>query len=129
VAEVASVRLDVWLWAARFFKTRSLAKQAIEAGKVSVNDATAKPAKAVHVDDRIVVPRGDDRLDIVIVELSEKRGSGTDALRLYRETEGSIAAREAKRAQRRMLGTAPPARPDKRARQLIRAFKAQSPDD
>jgi ribosome-associated heat shock protein Hsp15 len=123
------VRLDVWLWAARFFKTRSIAKQAIEAGKVSVNELVAKPAKAVHVGDRIVVPRGDDRVGLEVVELSEKRGGGTDALRLYRETEASRAAREAKREQRRMLGTAPPTRPDKRARGLIRFFKAQSSDD
>ena len=125
----AVVRLDVWLWAARFFKTRSAAKQAIEAGKVAVNDGAGKPAKAVHVGDRIRVPRGDDRLDIEVIELADQRGSGTDALRLYRETDASRAAREARREQRRMLGSAPPGRPDKRARSLIRALRGQSADD
>jgi ribosome-associated heat shock protein Hsp15 len=73
------VRLDVWLWAARFFKTRSLAKQAIEGGKVEVNDATPKPARAVHVDDRIRITRGIERMQVRVAAIGSARGPATQA--------------------------------------------------
>jgi ribosome-associated heat shock protein Hsp15 len=118
-----SVRLDVWLWAARFFKTRSLAKQAIEAGRVDCNDAQAKPARAIHAGDRLRIGRGEETLVVEIAELSEQRGPASIAQRLYRETEASRAAREAAREQRRLQGrNAPATKPDKRARRLIRAL-------
>jgi ribosome-associated heat shock protein Hsp15 len=119
----AVVRLDIWLWAARFFKTRSLAKQAIEGGKVAVNDAPGKPSKAVHAGDRLAIRRGEESLVVDVVALSEKRGPAAAAQALYRETEASRTAREALREQRRMQGPAAPAtKPDKRARRLIRAL-------
>ncbi|MGN2242277.1 RNA-binding S4 domain-containing protein [Frateuria sp. GZRR33] len=121
-----AVRADVWLWAARFFKTRSLAKQAIDGGKVDVNGSGCKPAKTLHVGDRIELTRGEERLEVVIVALSQMRGPAPVAQGLYRETEASAAAREAARAQRR-LGAAgllrPPTRPDKQARRQIQRFK------
>jgi len=120
-----SVRLDLWLWAARFFKTRSLAKQAIEGGKVDVNDAPGKPAKALHVGDRLRIGRGDEQFRIDVVGLSERRGSAAIAQALYRETEESRLAREALREQRRLEGAGyakPATKPDKRARRLIRAL-------
>ncbi len=119
----AVVRLDVWLWAARFFKTRSLAKQAIEGGKIEINQAAGKAAKAVHVGDRLRISRGEERFEIDVVALSEQRGSGAAAQSLYRETEASRTSREALAEQRRMerAGYAkPPTKPDKRARRLIR---------
>jgi ribosome-associated heat shock protein Hsp15 len=119
----APVRLDVWLWAARFFKTRSLAKQAIEGGKIEVNDLGGKPAKAVHVGDCLRISRGIERFEIYVLALSEQRGSGAAAQRLYRETDASRAAREALIEQRRLQGAGyskPPTKPDKRARRLIR---------
>ena len=119
------VRLDVWLWAARFFKTRALAKQAIEGGKVEVNGASGKPAKSVHVGDRLKLTRGEERFEIDVIALSAKRGAACVAQRLYRDTESGRAAREAAAEQRRLSGAGyskPPSRPDKRARRLIRAL-------
>ncbi|HEY8009521.1 MAG TPA: RNA-binding S4 domain-containing protein [Rudaea sp.] len=118
-----AVRLDVWLWAARFFKTRSLAKHAVEGGKVEVNQGTGKPARPVHVGDRLRISRGEERFEIDVIALSEQRGSGAAAQNLYRETEASRTSREASAEQRRMERAGyskPPTKPDKRARRLIR---------
>lgn len=120
-----NVRLDVWLWATRFFKTRSLAKQAIEGGKVEVNQLPGKPAKGVHVGDRLQITRGLERFVIDVLDLSEQRGSAAAAQRLYRETESSKATRVALIEQRRLVGAGyakPPSKPDKRARRLIIAL-------
>ncbi len=118
-----AVRLDIWLWAARFFKTRALAKQAIEGGKIDCNDTQAKPSKAVHAGDRVRVRRGEETFVIDVVGLAGQRGPAAAAQKLYLETEESRAAREALREQRRMQGhAAPPGKPDKRARRLIRAL-------
>jgi ribosome-associated heat shock protein Hsp15 len=122
-AAAPSVRLDIWLWAARFFKTRSLAKQAIEGGKIALNDAPGKPSKGVHAGDRVAIRRGEEAFVIDVVALSEQRGPAAVAQALYCETEASRASREALREQRRMQGPAAPAsKPDKRARRLIRAL-------
>jgi ribosome-associated heat shock protein Hsp15 len=118
------VRADVWLWAARFFKTRSLAKQAIDGGKVQLNDASCKPAKAVSVGDRLRIGRGEERLEVEVLGLSEQRGPAPQAQALYRESEASLAAREAAKAQRKLVGAmAPPTRPDKHARRELRRLK------
>jgi ribosome-associated heat shock protein Hsp15 len=123
--EPAGVRLDVWLWAARFFKTRSLAKQAIAGGKVDVNGAAAKPARLLHAGERVRVTRGEDRFEIDVVALAEVRGPASAAQRLYRETEAGRTAREQAAEQRRLERSGyarPPSKPDKRARRLIRAL-------
>jgi ribosome-associated heat shock protein Hsp15 len=121
-----SVRADVWLWAARFFKTRALAKQAIEGGKLSVNDAPAgKPAKALHVGDRLRLSRGEEQFDLTVLALSEQRGPASVAHSLYAESDASRVARVAAREQRRIDNAgyhAPQGKPDKRARRLIRAL-------
>jgi ribosome-associated heat shock protein Hsp15 len=118
-----SVRLDIWLWAARFFKTRSLAKQAIEGGRIDCNGAPAKPSKAVHAGDRVRIRRGEETFVVDVTALSEQRGPASAAQTLYRETDESRAARDAIREQRRLQGPAAPAtKPDKRARRLIRAL-------
>ncbi|HJT99396.1 MAG TPA: RNA-binding S4 domain-containing protein [Rhodanobacteraceae bacterium] len=118
-----SVRLDIWLWAARFFRTRSLAKQAIEGGRIAVNDAPAKPSRAVHVGDRLAIRRGDEPFIVDVAALSEQRGPAPVAQALYRETDESRRARDALREQRRMQRpTGPATKPDKRARRLIRAL-------
>ncbi|MEO5622887.1 MAG: RNA-binding S4 domain-containing protein [Dokdonella sp.] len=120
-----AVRLDVWLWAARFFKTRALAKNAIEGGKIELNDAAAKPAKNVRIGDRLRISRGEDRFEIDVIALSEKRGSAAIAQQLYCETEAGRIAREAAAEQRRlaMAGYIKPAtKPNKRARRLIHAL-------
>lgn len=121
-----AVRADLWLWAARFFRSRSLAKAAIEGGKVAVNDGSCKPARPLHVGDRIRVRRGEEVFDLEVLALSDRRGPASVAQALYRESEASIAARAAAREQRRLSGTGidhPPARPDKRARRALRGLK------
>ena len=119
------VRLDIWLWAARFFKTRALSKQAIAGGKVEVDGATPKSSKAVHVGNRLQITRGEDRYEIDILALSEARGPAAIAQQLYRETEAGRAAREAAADQRKLANAGyakPTSKPDKRARRLIRAL-------
>ena len=120
------VRADIWLWAARFFKTRALAKEAIEGGKIDVNDAGCKPAKALHIGDRIKLSRGDERMDVVVLVLADKRGSAVIAQALYGETDESRANRELLKEQRRLTGAAfdhPHSRPDKHARRDLRRMK------
>lgn len=119
------VRIDAWLWAARFFKTRALAKHAVERGRVTIGDAACKPSHELHVGDTLRITRGDDVFEIEVTGLEHKRGSAAVAQTLYRESEASIRARETKRAQRsaeRAGYQPPPKRPDKRARRLIRAL-------
>ena len=120
-----AIRLDIWLWAARFFRTRSLAKQAIETGKVDAAGQRAKSSRAVRVGDVLAVTRGEDVFEIEVRALSDKRGPAAVAQALYVESDDSrarrvaaLAARQAERAGYQ----APPSRPDKRARRLIRAL-------
>lgn len=119
------VRIDAWLWAARFFKTRALAKQAIERGRVTVDGAACKPSHTVKVGEALRVTRGDETFEITVAGLAHKRGSAALAQALYRESVASVAAREHAREQRRAERAGyqpPPKRPDKRARRLIRAL-------
>jgi ribosome-associated heat shock protein Hsp15 len=121
----ADVRIDVWLWAARFFKTRALAKQAIEAGRVEVNGQTCKPARALRSEDRLKVVRGEETFEVVVLALSERRGPASQAQLLYREPDEAQQRRLAEREQRRLAaaGFQPPqGKPDKRARRLIQAL-------
>ncbi|GLQ94237.1 RNA-binding S4 domain-containing protein [Dyella acidisoli] len=120
------VRADVWLWAARIYKTRSLAKQAIDGGKVDVNGAGCKASKALHVGDRVRLTRGEERLELEILALSEQRGPAPVAQALYCESEASRLAREQAREQRRLSGAGlnrPPTRPNKQERRELRRLK------
>jgi len=122
------VRADVWLWAARFFKTRSIAKQAIEGGKIDVNGAGCKPAKTLHVGDTLKISRGEERLEVEVLALSAQRGPASIAQTLYRESEASIAAREIARAERDTRNGGllrPPSRPNKQERRQLMRFKDQ----
>jgi ribosome-associated heat shock protein Hsp15 len=123
--ENASVRLDVWLWAARFFRTRSLARQAIENGKVDIEQQRAKPARAVRVGDALRIDRAGELFEVEVRGLSDTRGPASIAQALYTESEASKARREAERAAKaaeRAGYQAPQGKPDKRARRLIRAL-------
>ncbi|WP_434030844.1 RNA-binding S4 domain-containing protein [[Pseudomonas] boreopolis] len=125
VQESVTVRLDVWLWAARFFKTRSLCKQAIETGKVEVGGQRPKSSRAVRIGEQVRISRGDEVFEIVVRGLSEQRGPASVAQQLYEESEASRARRAEARALRaaERTGYQPPEhRPDKRARRLIRAL-------
>ncbi|MGH8110798.1 MAG: RNA-binding S4 domain-containing protein [Rhodanobacteraceae bacterium] len=119
------VRIDAWLCAARFFKTRALAKQAAERGRVTRAGAACKSSHVVKVGDRLRIARGDEIFEVAVRGLAHKRGSAALAQTLYRESEASMKAREAARAQRRAERAGyqpPPRRPDKRARRLLRAL-------
>jgi ribosome-associated heat shock protein Hsp15 len=96
------VRLDKWLWAARFFKTRSQATEAVDGGKVEVNGARAKPAKDIRVGDELRIRLGPYEHRVVVRGLSDKRGSASMAHALYEETPSSIAAREKLREDHRL---------------------------
>ena len=119
------VRLDLWLWAARFFKTRGLARQAIEAGRVEVAGQRAKPARGVKVGEALTIVRGEETFRIEVAGLAAKRGPAPVAQALYVESEASRLERAETRARlaAARAGYQPPGtRPDKRARRLIRAL-------
>jgi len=120
-----TVRLDLWLWAARFYKTRALAKHAIETGKVEVDGQRAKPSRTLRVGNALRVGRGEETFEVTVLALAEKRGPASVARTLYEESETSRAERERIRALRaaERAGYQPPeTKPDKRARRLIRAL-------
>ena len=119
------VRIDKWLWAARFFKTRSLATDAVGGGKIKLNRAPTKASRDVKIGDRLAVFNGETRWEIVVRALSEKRGPASEARLLYEETPDSITAREAEQ-MRRKFEVEPSAdihgRPTKRDRRQMDRF-------
>ena len=123
------VRIDKWLWAARFFKTRSLARDAIKGGKVQLNGSRVKPGKTVEVDDRLTVRRGEDEYTITVKDTGDRRVSAPLALERYEEDASSQARREAAAEQRKADHQAReqrPRRPDKRQRREIVRFTKSS---
>ena len=122
---VQTVRLDLWLWAARFYRTRALAKQAVETGRVDVGGQRAKASRGVRVGDALRVERSGEVFEVQVRGLSDTRGPAPVAQALYAESEDSRARREAARELARAERNgyrAPESRPDKRARRLIRAL-------
>ncbi len=118
--------MDKWLWAARFFKTRSAATDAVAGGHVQVGGERVKPAKEVRVGDTLDIRRGEVRWTVVVTGLAERRGSAAAAAELYDETAGSLAAREQQRSERRLarpLGADLGTRPTKLARRRIEALR------
>ena len=121
-----AVRVDKWLWAARFFKTRSLATEAVLGGHVQVGGERVKPAKEVRAGDRLEIRRGEERFAVVVAGVADRRGSASVAATLYAETPESVAAREQHRLERRLatpLGADLGARPTKQARRRIEALR------
>ena len=122
----------MWLWSARLFKTRSLAKTAVEGGRVEIGGARVKPGRPVKLGDHITITRDLYRLELIVDGLARRRGSATVAQTLYHETEASIEARTRAVASRRLsnAGLTPPAsRPDRRARRAIKSMKEGAADD
>jgi ribosome-associated heat shock protein Hsp15 len=98
-----SVRIDKWLWAARFFKTRSMAADAVERGRVRIGGEPVKPARSVKVNDKLMIDNGSDRWEVIVAAISDKRGPAPVARELYFETEESIAKRENDKTARRLF--------------------------
>jgi len=126
-APAHGLRVDKWLWAARFYKTRSLAAEAVSGGKVHVNERRVKPARTVRPGDRLEIRRGPDVMTIVVEGVSERRGPAAYAQQLYSETEESYTAREEARERRRATREAVPMpspnhRPHRRDRRRLRRF-------
>ena len=124
-------RLDQWLWAARLFKTRSLAKTAVEGGKVHVNGQRVKAAKEVAIGQTITISRAPFVIELVVDGLARRRGSATVAQTLYSETNESIEARETLRSVRRMQNAGlqvPRNRPNKRDRRALAQLKQNNED-
>ncbi len=128
MSDAGTTRLDRWLWAARFYRTRAQAKQAIEGGKVRVAGARAKPSRILRIGDELTITRGDDQMDIGVVGLSEHRGGAPQAQLLYAESAASQARRAQEKEQRRLSKhafIAPSGRPDKRDRRALSRLKSQ----
>jgi ribosome-associated heat shock protein Hsp15 len=126
---VDDVRIDRWLWAARFFKTRGLATDAVAGGHVRVNGARVKPAKDVRLGDRLEITVAGSRRDVVVRGLAEKRGPASTAATLYEESPESVARREQQALDRRMarpLGADLGSRPTKRDRRRLDALRRAS---
>lgn len=117
------VRLDKWLWAARFYKTRALAKAMIEGGKVHYDGERAKSSKMVEVGALITLRQGFDEKTVRVLALSDQRRGAPEAQALYEETQDSLQAREAKAQERKLLGSAPDQRPNKKSRRELLRVK------
>jgi len=123
---IDGLRVDKWLWAARFFKTRSLAAQAVSGGKVQVNGGRARPARSIRVGDQLQIHKGGYEYAVTVLALSAQRGPATVAQTLYQESEHSRQRRETLREQHRLAAAStprPPSRPDKKARRQLRDLK------
>jgi ribosome-associated heat shock protein Hsp15 len=128
MSELSTLRLDKWLWAARFFKTRSLASEAVAGGKVHLNGNRCKPSKEVKVADKLMINKDGYQWEILILALNEHRRPAAEAVLLYQESPESVAKREQQRQQRReeaaFLDFSPAAhKPNKKERRLIHRFK------
>ncbi|MGK5069955.1 RNA-binding S4 domain-containing protein [Janthinobacterium sp. RT4P48] len=125
MSEMTTVRLDKWLWAARFFKTRSLASEAVDTGKVKVGGERVKPARSLRVGDELAIDNGAEVWEVAVLGLSDKRGAAPVARLLYAETPASIVRREQLAEERKLFrepGSTIKGRPTKRdRRQLSRA--------
>ena len=120
-----NIRIDKWLWAARFFKTRALAAAAVTGGKVEINGARAKPSRAIGLGDEVIVRRGPYEWTVVVKAVAKLRGPAPQAQLLYQETEASERKREAAIAQLRLerpLKFARSGRPSKKERRAIARF-------
>ncbi len=122
------VRIDKWLWAARFYKTRSLAKKEVENGKIKVNDQRCKPARTIEIGDLISIKKKDLLWVVEVLILSENRGPAKVAQTLYQETEDSVKEREAKQLLSKLEYQSTPqtdGRPSKHQRRALQNLKGK----
>jgi ribosome-associated heat shock protein Hsp15 len=125
-AAPGTLRIDKWLWAARFFKTRSLAATAVSRGRVRVNGDAAKPARTLKAGDTLEIRRDRDVIEVIVMMVSAVREPASKAAILYRESQSSIDRRALEHEARALLparAPAPPKRPDKKARRELQRFR------
>ena len=125
---MTGVRMDKWLWAARFFKTRSLSAKSCELGRIQINNQFAKPAREVHIGDMLQIKTEGGDFQVEVLLLSDVRGSAAVAQTLYRETEASKEARRKAAEERKTMmhfTPAPISRPSKRDRRKIRDLREE----
>lgn len=124
--KLISIRLDKWLWAARFYRTRAIAKEMIDGGKVFYNGQRTKSGKAVIIGDSIKIRQGFDEKEIEVIALADKRSNATFAHTLYKETDKSVETREKNSLARKqgiLLSPSSDTKPDKKQRRKLREFK------
>jgi ribosome-associated heat shock protein Hsp15 len=125
ISDNEKIRVDKWLWAARFFKTRALASDAVNGGKVHLSGQRIKASRSVKINDVFEIHRGFEKMTVVVEVLSQRRGPASVAQTLYRETEESIALREKESEQRKLARMQIPIsdhKPNKRERRKLRSF-------
>jgi ribosome-associated heat shock protein Hsp15 len=122
-ADASGIRIDKWLWFARFFKSRSLATDAVQGGLVHVNGERVKASRLIHVDDRLLITREEERFEVVVRGIPVRRGPAPEARTHYEETAESLAARETRRAYARLAAPAPDGRPEKHDRRALRDLR------
>lgn len=122
-APAPGLRIDKWLWFARFFKSRAQATDAVAGGLVHVNGERVKPSRTVHADDRIRITREELRCEVVVLGLPVRRGPASEAQAFYRETPESELAREQQRVHARLAPPAPSGRPNKHDRRALRDLR------
>lgn len=126
MSHTENVRIDKWLWAARFYKTRSIAKQAVDGGKVQYNGQRVKTSKNVELGAQLTIRCGWDDKVVIVDALSDKRRGAPEAQKLYTETEQSVAEREKKALERKAMGSTvltTAGKPNKKQRRQIHRFK------
>ncbi|ENW5166846.1 ribosome-associated heat shock protein Hsp15 [Serratia marcescens] len=126
-----AVRLDKWLWAARFYKTRALAREMIDGGKVHYNGQRGKPSKIVELNAELQLRQGNEERTVIVLALSSQRRGASEAQQMYQETEASIANREKMALARKMNALTmphPDRRPDKKERRDLMKFKFGEPE-
>lgn len=120
------VRIDKWLWAARFFKTRNLAKAAIDGGKIHMNGARVKPSKEIEAGNKLMIRVGWDEMEVLVIALSDKRRGAPEAAKLYQETQKSIDKRTTYAEQRKAMGQSqlqPATKPNTKERRQLQRVK------
>jgi len=120
-----TLRIDKWLWHTRFFKSRSLATEAVAGGLVHVNGERVKPSRDVRIGDRLLITRGSERQEVVVSALPDRRGPASVAQTCYQETPESVAARELRREYAKLAPLAPLGRPEKHERRALQKLRRE----